>query len=350
MWRLLLPLSTVLAIGARDRASSRLRVWDHLDWLRTSGVEVHADSLVPAGATSFSPAVLTRLLSRLPGWVAAFLRADAVMIQESLLLWPLVLVRRVGKRRTVLFDFSDPVDRHGSGLKGWLRRRAFGLLVRHADAVMVENRAYLERLGDRARRLIHFYGPVNAARYRDARMTLGVLPVEGAVRIGWPGSPGTFRFIAPLLSNIDEIACHHPIEVVLIGAGSIDTPLKHARLTLIDWNEDTEFATVPTFDLGLFRLEDSEDALWRGAGKLFIYMAAGVPFVASERGIARDLMREAGVGFPVSDDAQWGEVLTRAVADVQLRREMAATSLVQVSSLSYDSFRQALLASLVPAR
>ena len=49
---------------------------------------------------------------------------------------------------------------------------------------------------------------------------------------------------------------------------------------------------MPTFDLGLFRLDDSEDSRWRGAGKLFIYMAAGVPFVATDDGISGTLLRE----------------------------------------------------------
>ena len=339
----------LFAVGARDRASSRLRVWDHVDWLRDRGMTVRIDSLVPVGAKCLSPALLARVIRRLPGWVVAFLRADAVVLQESLLLWPLLLVRNLGKRRRVVFDFSDPVDRHGAGWKGQLRQWAFSLIVRHADVVMVENKAYLSLLQGDARALLHVYGPVDAARYARERAALPV-PSRVAVRIGWTGSPGTYRFIAPLMPIIDAIARDYPIEVVLIGSGPIDHIFRHASLTLMDWNEDVEFSTVPSFDLGLFRLENSLDALWRGAGKLFIYIAAGVPFVANDRGIAHDLMAETDVAFRVPYETDWAAVLTRAVTAADQRHRMVAASLDYAPTLSYDAYRTALMKALVTPR
>lgn len=341
----------ILAIGARDRASSRLRVWDHLDWLKSAGFEVTADSVVPKGAKSFTPAVLARLIRSLPGWAIRTVRADAVVFQETMILWPLLLLRHILRRGPTLFDFSDPVDRHGKGWKGRFRRAIFDLTVSRATSVMVENRAYLTRLGGLTQRLRHFYGPVDAARYGRARAELPEPANAAVIRIGWTGSPGTFHFIAPLLPIIDEIARDHPIEIVLIGAGPVVPALRHAALTLVDWDEETEFATVPTFDLGLFRLEDDEDALWRGAGKLFIYTAAGVPCVASDRGIARDFMAETGVGFPVPDDGQWASVLSHAVADADAaeRKRLSDRSLSRAGAISYETYRNTLLALLAPS-
>ena len=337
------------AIGARDRASSRLRVWDHLEWFEERGAHVVADSLTPPAARATKAGIAARITRRLPRWVAAFFRSDAVVIQESLLLWPLLYLRNLGKRRRVVFDFSDPVDRHGAGLKGMLRRFAFGRMVRHADVVMVENKSYLKSLQGKARRLAHFYGPVNATRYAAA---LGASAEReqrqpGEIRIGWTGSPGTYRFIAPLMPIIDEIARDHPIELMLIGVAEIDYEFRHARLSLVPWHEESEFDIVPTFDLGLFRLEQTPDALWRGAGKLFIYMAAGVPFVASDIGIAHGVIAEAGLGYPVSNDEQWGQVLQTAVSDREGRSRMARQSAAYAREhMSYEAYRQ-LLSSLL---
>ncbi|MBD8620610.1 hypothetical protein IFT67_16940 [Sphingomonas sp. CFBP 13728] len=336
----------LLAIGARDRASSRLRIWDHVDWLRGQDKSVRADSLVPLGAKVISIQLVARIIARVPRWIAAFLWADAIVLQEVLLLSPLLLIKNLGKDRRVVFDFSDPVDRHGSGWKGYIRRAAFELIVRRADIVMVENRSYLDLLRGRARTCMHFYGPVDATRYGGTRAALLPRRHDAPVRIGWTGSPGTYRFIAPLMPVIDVIARDHPIEVMLIGVAAIDYDFRHATLRLVAWDETTEFATVPTFDLGLFRLDDSEDALWRGAGKLFIYMAAGVPFLANDRGIARDLMAEAGVGFRVAGGADWETVLRNAVANRDARDRMATASLDRAAMLSYEAYRATLMAAL----
>ena len=337
------------AIGARDRASSRLRIWDHLQWFEGRGAQVIADSLTPPAAQATKAGIAARIAERLPGWIAAFFRSDAVVVQESLLLWPLLYFRNVGKRRRVVFDFSDPVDRHGTGLKGALRRFAFARMVRHADVVMVENKSYLASWRGQARRLVHFYGPVNATRYAAAQEALATREQrpEGAIRIGWTGSPGTYRFVAPLMPIIDEIGRNHAIEVMLIGVAAIDYEFRHARLSLVPWHEESEFEIVPTFDLGLFRLDPTPDALWRGAGKLFIYMAAAVPFVASDIGIAHGVIAEAGVGYPVSNDEEWGQVLQAAVSDRDGRGRMARQSAAHAREhMSYEAYRQ-LLSSLV---
>jgi glycosyltransferase involved in cell wall biosynthesis len=341
----------LFAIGARDRASSRLRIWDHVEWVAARDRELIVDSLLPPAAFATRIAIISRIVTRLPQWIAAFFRADAIIIQEALLLWPLLALKHVGKRRRVAFDFSDPVDKHGHGLKGALRGFAFRRMARGADVISVENRGYLDALAGDARELRHFYGPVNAARYLASRREREPRVSEAPLRIGWTGSPSTFRFIAPLMPIIDRIAADRPIELVLIGAGTVDYRFEHARPIIQPWSEPEEFGLVPTFDLGLFRLEPTREALWRGAGKLFIYMAAGVPFVASDLGIAHGTMEESGVGYPVPTDVDWEAVLRMAVDDNDGRRAMSARSLdFAAHSLSYEAYRARILAPLIPSR
>lgn len=342
----------LFAIGARDRASSRLRVWDHLDWLCAQGHAVECDSLTPRMSELTRPGLARRVLARLPRWIAAFFRADAIVLQETLLLWPLVALRNLGKRRRLVFDFSDPVDRihTGRGLLARLRAFAFDRMVRGADVVVVENRRYERQLAGKARRIVHQYGPVDAARYGEGRDRVRSAPRgagESRLRIGWTGSPGTYGFIAPLVPIIDRIAAKVPIEMTLIGVKTIPETVAHVKLTLIDWTEGGEFDQIPAFDLALFRLEPTEDARWRGAGKLFIYMASGVPFLATDSGIAHDAMQESRVGFAVADDAHWEQSLRTAIADGEERKRMSQASIAFAGAeLSYERYR-ALLARLI---
>ena len=336
------------AIGARDRASSRWRVWDHVDWLRAQGHAVRIDSLSPPGTKRADLRFLRRFLWRYPQWLYNFFWSDSVIVQESIALWPAVLFKNLGKRRRLIFDFSDPIDRIGTGWKRRLRRMAFNILVRRADVIVVENAAYLELLGEHRYKSFHFYGPVDATGFvehrRDERTGA---PGERPFRIGWTGSHGTYKFIQPLLPMIDEIARDRDIEVMLVGIDSAEHSCRSARVTTVSFDETADLRLAPTFDLGLFRLEDNEDALWRGAGKLFIYMAAGAPFIATDRGIASAVMREAELGFPVAQESDWPAALRRAVDDGEDREAMRRRGMEFArTEISYERYRQDLLAHL----
>lgn len=336
----------LFAIGARDRASSRWRIWDQVDWLRAQGHEVRVDSLAPIGMKKADFNLVKRIASRYTGWLRDFFWADAIIVQESMQLWPALLFKNLGKRRKLFFDFADPIDRVGTGLKRRMRQMMFELFARHSDAIIVENRSYADLLAAHRDRVVHFYGPVDSTNIREQVDALRQpASSDRPLRIGWTGSHGTVSFIRPLLPIIDELAREREIEVMFVGVPSLDHGLKHARAMIVPFDENAEFRSVPTFDLALFRLEDTEDALWRGGGKLFIYMSSGAPFIASDRGIASGIMREAKVGFPVKNDTEWPEMLRRAVEDTAARQEMTERSLLFArENLSYEQYRSRVLA------
>lgn len=337
----------MFAIGARDRASSRWRVWDHVEWLREQGHEVRVDSLAPAGMKKADFGLMKRIAGRYFGWLRDFFWADAIIVQESMQLWPAAFFKNLGKRRKLFFDFADPIDRVGTGLKRRSRKAMFDLFVRQSDAIIVENKAYADLVGKHRHKVIHFYGPVDSTKIREQvdqarRPTSNDRPL----RIGWTGSHGTVKFIRPLLPIIDALAQEREIEMMFVGIPALDDHgLEHARAVIVPFDETAEFRNVPTFDLALFRLEDTEEALWRGGGKLFIYMSSGAPFIATDRGIASGIMREANVGFAVASDADWPEMLRLAVADTEARQAMTERSLLFArENLSYEQYRRQVLA------
>jgi len=336
------------AIGARDRASSRWRVWDQVEWLRAQGHDVRVDSVAPTGLKRTDLGLLLRIAARYPRWLSNFFWADAIIVQESMQLWPVAPLKNLGKRRKLFFDFADPIDRAGSGFKRRLRQAMFNLFVRHSDVIVVENGAYAWLVGPHAHKVVQFYGPVDATKIREQVDRLRRPAADDRpLRIGWTGSHGTVKFIRPLLPIIDELARDREIEVMFVGVPALDHGLEHARAIVVPFDETAEFRSVPTFDLALFRLEDSEDALWRGGGKLFIYMSGGAPFIATDRGIASDIMRDAGVGFAVKHDADWPDMLRLALNDVDARNTMTERSLqFALDRLSYEQYRCVLAAHL----
>lgn len=337
-----------LTVGDRSRASSRLRVWDHLDWLRAQGHAVRIDYVMPPGITRMTARAALRIIGRWPSWIVQLLRAERVLVQESLLLAPLLRLPKRLRRGRVLFDFSDPVDTIGSGWRNLFQRWGFFATVRGSDHVIAENGSYVRDLGEKGVSISQFYGPVDVDRYQHHALQVAASRGAGSagertLQIGWTGSPGTLSFIAPLFPVLDRLARQHRIELVLMGVTACEYRFDHLSVRLLPWTEDGEFTHVPEFDLGLFALDGSERSKRRGAGKLFVYMAAGVPFVASAVGIAADLMQETGIGFAVRDPSEWESVLDRAIVDGETRARFSVEGVRQATGmLSYQAYRRDL--------
>lgn len=331
-----------LAVGDRHRASSRLRLWDHLDWLRTQGHEVRSDFVMLPGVHKVTIGAAWRLILRWPYWAWQFLSADRILIQEALLLWPLLGIKRYGKARKVVFDFSDPVDTIGSGLRNRLQRLFFSAMIHGADHVVVENAIYLAELSSEGIATSQFFGPVDVERYQASAHSQPPRD-KSVLRIGWTGSPSTLCYIKPLFPVLDQLAAVHRIELMLVGVTSVDYGFQNLEVLVRQWTEKAEIELVPSFDIGLFMLDDSERSKRRGAGKLFIYMAAGVPFIATDLGIAKELLRLAPVGYPVEELSLWYEALLYLVNAREDRRRMSAAAVsYAIRQMSYATYRQHL--------
>jgi glycosyltransferase involved in cell wall biosynthesis len=335
----------ILAAGDRSRASSRLRVWDHVEWLRQQGHSVVIDYVMPPGIHRVTAAAAMRIALRWPSWLCFALLSDRVLIQESLLLSPLIRIISTLRGSKIVFDFSDPVDTIGFGLRNRLQRLGFYMATRYSDHVIAENGSYVVDLARRGISCSQFFGPVDVARYqRHAQRKSSSEPIANKpLRIGWTGSPGTLVFIEPLFPILDQLAQQYPIELMLVGVTDTAYKFKNIATKFEAWTEPTEFELVPTFDLGLFVLDGSDLSKRRGAGKLFVYMAASVPFIASDIGIAADVMRQTGVGFPVANSSDWSSVLEEAIIEHGTRDRHAAKGAESAKmQLSYDAYRRHL--------
>lgn len=339
-----------LAVGDRSRASSRLRVWDHVDWFRANGHDVYIDYVVPSSEQNLTLRLAIRTILKLPVWLYRFFWADAIYLQETLLLAVTINAKNWFKARKLIFDFSDPIDMIGSGWKNMLRRRAFRIITCSADHIIFENAAYFLDFKDRLNSVSQFYGPVDVSRYATfqqlARLPSGA-PSNHRVVVGWTGSPATVNLISFLFPILDRIAQVRDITLILIGL--TDSPYNFENLSVVvcPWDEAREFELVPTFDVGLFALDHSEKSKRRGAGKLFIYMAAGVPFIATDRGIASDLMNDSGIGFRVARDADWEACLLQAIDDSASRQSASHVGMrYAYEKLSYQRFRELLCRQL----
>jgi glycosyltransferase involved in cell wall biosynthesis len=75
-------------------------------------------------------------------------------------------------------------------------------------------------------------------------------------------------------------------------------------------------------DIGIMPLPDDDFTRAKGGYKLYLYMAAGIPCVASPVGINRTIIRNGENGFLATTEEEWIGALRKLLLDPPLRIRM----------------------------
>ncbi|MCA9965538.1 MAG: glycosyltransferase [Anaerolineales bacterium] len=346
-----------VAIGEKHRASSRFRAYWWADQLAQHGHECRVLPYfrnLPPGLALRPP--LDSLYRRQLIWhtvyreiLAGAAWADAVVLQEVLLpKWLLTAVRHRCSR--LIFDFSDPVhlldDVIASPVLRLLHRHQskprFAATLAAADAAIVENDALLPLAAQHGCRAVVMRGPINTTHFQPRPAT-----PRDTINIGWTGGVRTFAHLEPILPLLDEIGQACPqVQLTLVGAPA-NTGLRHIRHQVVPWRLETEPAQVADFDIGLFYLADGAWERARGGGKLLVYLAAGVPIVASSVGIGGQLVGNGRFGLLADTPSQWRDALCRLINDHALRHRFAAAARQQaIDQYSHEAYAPLMLSLL----
>lgn len=213
--------------------------------------------------------------------------------------WPLVLVQRFGasvadvqrlqaQGAKVVYDFDDAL------FIGMGEDDVAGL-VRFADRVIVSTPALLpfchaHRRADAAPALV-LPTPVEADR-----LTPAAAPPE-VFTVGWIGSGWTTKYLAPLAPVLVELARTRRIALRLVGADAAQLPpLPGVDVQALPWRLEAEADELRRMSVGVMPLPDDPWAAGKGAYKIYQYMAAGLPVVASPVGLNAHVVRGIGAG------------------------------------------------------
>jgi glycosyltransferase involved in cell wall biosynthesis len=349
-----------IAIGGINRASSRLRVHCWVPFLEQEGIECRV-------ITYFRP-VVTDKLPLLAASASALYRrglihtsisreilrsarnADVIFVQEALLpRWVLRALRQTGKR--FIFDFSDPIHLTSGNqhrfyhrlVNKWFGQNSFRETLKLASCVIVENDRLVKVVEDKDTPVYVIRGPIDTNFF----MPCAEAPKRDRVVLGWTGSPLTYPYLEPLLPTIARLGEEYPhLELHLIGAPC--TPkVGNVLVKNIAWQRDTEPQQVGEFDLALSYLPESTWTRARGGGKLFVYMAAGVPIVSSYFGIGDQVIRHGENGLLAKTNDDWYVALKSLITDANLRRRLGDNAREEaVKFYSYQAYLP-LMVSLI---
>jgi glycosyltransferase involved in cell wall biosynthesis len=323
----------VLLLSRYERvgASSRLRSYQYLDYLRRAGCDVSVNALLSdvyvrqlyQGKSPSVVDVCRGYVRRLKSVLRAH-EYDLLWIERELLPWVPNIVERfvLPAKVPYVVDFDDAVfhryDMHPKVVVRRMLGRKIDAVMHHATTVIVGNEYLRERAVAAGARCVEVLPTVvDLARY-----TVRDWKAESCPVVGWIGTPETQGFlgvVAPALAELLRTFC---FKVVLVRANLKALPgVEHETVA---WSEVSEVEAIRQFDIGIMPVPDYPFARGKCGYKLIQYMACGLPVVASPIGINSKLIDHGFNGFLASSKAEWVAGIGSLLSSSALSRDMGA--------------------------
>ncbi len=311
------PRILMLTDGGWDHASSRIRAVQYQPLLEEAGYEVRWLPRVPERGEGARGRIAFALEKR-ARWVqrAALLglgRWDLVYVQRAFLpRWTLALLRRRGI--PLVYDVDDALYLDAPDRTAAMVEAACEVTVSSPELA-----AFCRAHGEEP---VVVPTPVDVDRIQppESQREAG----EPLV-VGWIGSPWTAPYLREITPALAEVAAQRPLRLLVVGAGSEVVAAPGLSVEAEPWSYEREPEHLARMDVGVMPLPATPWAAGKGGYKLLLYMAAGLPVVASPVGINREIVREGETGFLADDAAAWAEALLRLHDDPALRQAMGAT-------------------------
>ncbi len=325
-----LALVTLPTLGA----GNRLRIEQYGPSLRAEGIELVVSPFFD-DATRGVLYQRGRLLEKALGVLRGFARRardlvrarryDLVLVyRESAPLGP-PLVEALFRvlRVPYVYDFDDAIflrpPYSANRAWDWLRPPSrVASTARGARAVIVGNEYLAEHARRWNERVTIIPTPVDTERHRPRRTERPTGPLV----LGWVGSQTTAPYLRLMDDALTAIAKRHDVVVRVVG-GRYDHP--SARVEELPYDLDREPADLESFDIGLLPEPDDGWTRGKGAFKALLYMATGLPVVASRVGVNPDVVLSGETGFCVDTTDEWVRALEQLLSDPELRLRMGSS-------------------------
>lgn len=299
-----------------EAASPRYRVAQFLPYLRAHGFV--CDAVAPMDAEAWrrltGPGRTARAawyhLRETPQRVWQILRGrryDVVFVQKALMS---AYVRGLpellrGCARRVIYDFDDAVHlAPPHPLRppwSWVEEPGqIFKIMRMADTVLAGNGWLAQEARNAGANALVFPTVVDTDRFVPATTP------PATFTLGWMGSPGTTPALEAVRPALEQIA---DARVHLVGADPNGVHWPGAQVC--PWSYAEEVRAVQQFSSGLFPQLCDRWTLGKCALKALIYMACGLPCIATPYGAALELMRPEQEVLFAKTTEEWLEAIAR---------------------------------------
>lgn len=311
-------------------ASSRMRVFQYLDYLRLKGNEI---TVVPLLTEDYLRGLYLGHRTRWRQLAATYIKRvwklvtapgsfDLVWFEKELFPWCPATVERLltSRRIPYVVDYDDAIfhnyDNHRLPAVRYLLGRKIDWVMAHAAFVVVGN----EYLASRARQAGAKEVRVLPTVVDLTRYSVMPLPRKSHFTIGWIGTPITTQYLKIVGPALQQVCAQVPAELMTVGASKVDLGIP---LRSLPWHRDTEVESIAEFDVGIMPLRDGPFERGKCGYKLIQYMAAGRPVVGSPVGVNSRMIRHGVNGFIADSMQEWTDALLELYHDFDLRQRMA---------------------------
>jgi glycosyltransferase involved in cell wall biosynthesis len=173
-----------------------------------------------------------------------------------------------------------------------------------------------------------------AAHYRAAGAKVWIVPTsvdtnvwKPAARqdhdwtIGWIGTSSNLKYLYSIEEPIaDFLSEQHECRLLVVSdkRPQFKTMLRN-DFNFVRWSAGTEVQQLQMMNVGLMPLFDTEWELGKCACKMLLYMAVGIPTIASPVGSNREILNEANIGYAAHNANDWYQ----AIKQLFINREHA---------------------------
>jgi len=321
----------LLSRYGRLGASSRVRFYQYLPYLKTQGIDV---KVLPILNNDYVKSIYLRRNKPVFSILGAYLRRlwyifnshrfDLVWIEYEIFpwlpAWAEIMLARLGVPYIV--DYDDAIF-HNYDLNSHRVIRSFlgnkiDNIMQHADIVISGNE-YLENyaISAGAERVECIPTVIDLNRYsiKDSMNA-------DELKLGWIGSPKTAKYLNLIKPVISQLHKEGNVSLSLVGSGYVE--IDEHPINIFPWSEEMEVANIQNFDVGIMPLPDSPWERGKCGYKLIQYMACGKPVVASPVGANREIVEHGVNGFLANSTKEWLDVLNILRNNPDLRRKMGA--------------------------
>lgn len=320
----------MLSRYGRLGASSRMRFYQYLPWLEAAGIEV---TLAPLFSDVYVRGLQRNTKSPLEairayaGRVQALLASqkfDLLWIEKETLPWLPGWFEKglLPSNVPYVLDYDDAVfhyyDQHRHPAFRALLGGKHPALIRGA-ALVVAGNAYLAEFAHAAGAWQVELLPTVIDLERYPLATNHPAKVDGPPCVGWIGQRATASFLLPYKQLFERMSGSGQARFAAIG---IDAHSLGLPMVSLPWAEQTEAASIASFDIGIMPLVDAPFERGKCGYKLIQYMACGLPVVASPVGVNRQIVEHGVNGFLAETAEQWEQALQTLLSDSDLRQRM----------------------------
>ncbi|MFT5539999.1 MAG: glycosyltransferase involved in cell wall biosynthesis, partial [Alphaproteobacteria bacterium] len=149
-------------------------------------------------------------------------------------------------------------------------------------------------------------------------------------RIGWIGTPSSFRYLEHVIEPIRRFCGERRAELLIIGTEEMRMP--DVPFRVVPWSEEDETRHLSEIDVGIMPLIDEPWAHGKCGYKIVQYMAASKPVIVSPSPANNSMLEGSGAGVIARSDDDWYNALNMLYEDPVRAREMGMRGYKEVET------------------